>query len=342
MIRLEQVRHRWGAFELDASLHVAGGEYFVILGPSGAGKSLLLKTILGAYRPRAGRVLIDGDDVTAAGPQRRRVGMVFQNYLLFDHLSVRANIDYGRRYARTPLPADALDRLIELLGLAPLMDRRPATLSRGEQQRVALARAMAIQPRVLCLDEPLGPLDQNVQVALRQELLAFHRAFGVTTLHVTHDHHEALTLADRIGVMFDGRIVQVGSGDDVFYRPADARLARFVMTENVLAVRAEVGAVWLGPTRLDAPGVGITGPAMLCVRPELLERVRAPGANVLSARVQAVGRDGHLVTAKLAAAAGTGDWGLSIRGTRRELGELSLDAKVLVRVPPEAIHCFSA
>lgn len=340
MIALEQVRHNWGRFSLDVSLHVGAGEYFVILGPSGAGKSLLLKTLVGAYRPSAGRVVIDGTDFTDAPPQRRRVGMVFQNYLLFPHLSVRANIEYGRQCSGPGLPADAMDWLIELLGLAPLMDRSPVTLSCGEQQRVALARAMAIQPRVLCLDEPLGPLDQNVQWGLRRELLAFHKAFGVTTLHVTHDHGEAMALADRIGVMFDGRMIQVGAADDIFYRPANARLAAFVLTENVLPVRAEPGVVRMGDVRLAAPAVNLTGPAFMCIRPELLERVAEPGANVVAAAVRAVARDGHMIVATLEVATGTAPSTWTIRGLRRDLGGLALDAQIFVRVPPEWIHCF--
>ncbi|WP_255195134.1 ABC transporter ATP-binding protein [Halorarius litoreus] len=217
-------------FEVEAALDVADGETLVVLGPSGSGKTLLLETVAG-HHPHAGSVTVDGEDVTDHPPERRDFGFVFQDYALFPHMTARENVAFGQRYATTeglPDPDDLLDRM----GVTHLADRSPRTLSGGEKQRVALARALAIDPRVLLLDEPLSALDVPTRQALRDDLATVLEA--VTAVHVTHNRTTARALADRIAVMRDGEVVQTGTPDAVFESPATAAVAEFVGA-NVLS-----------------------------------------------------------------------------------------------------------
>lgn len=243
----------------EVELDVAAGEYFVVLGPTGAGKTVLLETIAGLFQPHRGRVLMDDEDITHIPPEDRGIGFVYQDYVLFPHLSVAENIAFGLRLNRhppAPFPFNALRRLVrrarpskepntqvrqnvqeiaQLLSIDHLLHRQPVTLSGGEQQRVALARALVVNPRLLLLDEPLSALDPETREALQRELARVHRELGTTTLHVTHDFEEAVALGDRIAVVHEGRIVQVGSVEDIFRRPADEFVARFVGVRNIFA-----------------------------------------------------------------------------------------------------------
>jgi len=234
---LEGAAQRFGDFSLDIELVVPRGEYLVILGPSGCGKSLLLGTIAGLHPVAAGRVLIDGVDATAAPPERRHVGMVFQGLSLFPHLDVLDNVVFGLRLRRVPAARRRAraDELVATLGLEPLLGRPTPTLSGGEAQRVALARALAPEPALLLLDEPLSLLDHNARLALQQQLRRVHESLALTTLHVTHNREEARALADRCAVMCAGRIVQVGPVDEVFSRPRCAFVARFVGADPATA-----------------------------------------------------------------------------------------------------------
>ena len=257
-------------FEIDVDLTVAEGETLVVLGPSGSGKTLLLETVAG-YHAHEGRVLARGEDVTDGPPERRGFGYVFQDYALFPHMTVRENVAFGTRYvddARDP------DDLLAELGIAHLADRTPPTLSGGEAQRVALARSLAIRPSVVLLDEPLSALDVPTREALRTDLAGIVE--DVTALYVTHDRTTARELGDRIAVMREGRVVQVGTAEAVFERPASAFVARFTGSNCVPA------AVWSGavdgsaaetvPDGDPAPtngsdGAGADG-ATLAIRPE--------------------------------------------------------------------------
>ncbi|TKJ30345.1 MAG: hypothetical protein CEE40_05465 [Chloroflexi bacterium B3_Chlor] len=227
------------------NLDVAAGEYFVILGPTGAGKTVLLETFAGVYRSDHGRILIDGEDVTDLPPERRGVGFVYQDYALFPHLAVAENIAFGLKLSGVDRATrvQRVSDLSQVLGIDHLLDRQPDTLSGGEQQRVALARALVVKPRVLLLDEPLGALDPETRQALQLELARVHRELHTTTLHVTHDFEEAVSLGDRIAVMNDGRIVQVGSPHEIFRKPASEFVARFVGVRNIFEgdVRATEG-----------------------------------------------------------------------------------------------------
>jgi len=241
----------------DVDLEIAPGEFFALLGPSGSGKSTLLRLIAGFARHQRGQVLIDGRDVSALAPWERNVGMVFQSYALWPHLTVWDNVAFGLVERRCP-KAEIKQRVgaaLEMVGLAAHAARRPNQLSGGQQQRVALARTIVIEPQVLLLDEPLSNLDRTLRVQMRQELLAMQRRLGLTTIFVTHDQEEAMTTADRMAVLDGGVVQQVGAPVALYDRPANRFVAGFVGTMNLLPVRVqrhERGE----PLALEVDGVG--------------------------------------------------------------------------------------
>jgi sulfate transport system ATP-binding protein len=223
-IDVNAVSKQFGEFTAleDVTLSVVEGSLTALLGPSGSGKSTLLRIVAGLEVPDAGVVSIDGADVTAARPQDRGIGFVFQHYAAFTHMSVRQNVAFGLKIRKRPRPevTERVGELLELVGLTKWADQRPDQLSGGQRQRMALARALAVQPRVLLLDEPFGALDANVRAELRRWLRRLHDEQGVTTVLVTHDQEEAMEVADTIAVMNAGRIEQIGSPREVYDRPA--------------------------------------------------------------------------------------------------------------------------
>ncbi|WP_244605324.1 ABC transporter ATP-binding protein [Halorhabdus rudnickae] len=226
----------------DVTLSVADGEFFTLVGPSGCGKTTTLRTVAGFETPASGSVRIGGRDVAGLAPEQRDVGIVFQNYALFPHMTVRENVAYGLRYRSPPGDADPDERvaeLLELVDMAGLEDRQPESLSGGQQQRVALARALAPGPEVLLLDEPLSALDARLREQLRIEVREIQRELGITTIYVTHDQAEALAISDRIAVVNDGRIEQIGTPEDVYRDPATRFVASFVGENNVFDARVE-------------------------------------------------------------------------------------------------------
>ena len=263
-------------------LAVPAGTVTALLGPSGCGKTTLLRIVAGFERPDRGTVGVGARVVAGPGvnvpPERRRVGIVPQEHALFPHLSVAANVGYGLS-RKTPRAAGAarVEEVLALAGLAGLGDRMPHELSGGQQQRVALARALAPEPSVVLLDEPFGSLDAALRVELRADIAAVLRASGATAVLVTHDQDEALSMADRVAVMRDGRIVQVGSPDEVYQRPADLWVAGFVGRANVLAGEI-VGAAKVSCALgiLEAVGDPPSGAVRLAVRPEQLRVVPDP------------------------------------------------------------------
>ena len=225
-------------------LVIADGELHTVLGPSGCGKTTTLRLIAGFLRPDAGRILVDGREVTDLPPEKRRMGVVFQNYALFPQMTVAQNVAYGLKVARRPKAevARAVGEYLDLVGLAEVADRNAMELSGGQQQRVALARALAPGPRVLLLDEPLSNLDAELRQRMREEIRRIQRQVGVTTLFITHDQQEALALSDTVSVMHDGAIVQTGSPREVYEHPADAFVASFTGEVNRLRGLGSDGA----------------------------------------------------------------------------------------------------
>ena len=257
-IVLDQLTKRYGGHPVvnNVSLEVADGEFFVLLGSSGSGKTTVLSAIAGLTEADHGRVILHGRDVTNLPPQQRRIGFVFQNYALFQYMTVADNIEFGLSIRKVPKDERRRrrDELLELVGLAGLGNRMPRQLSGGQQQRVALARALAHQPEALLLDEPLGALDAKIRSELRRTLRAIQRELGITTILVTHDQEEAFELADRLGVMSFGRLLEVGPPDELYLRPQTEFVAAFLGTANLLVGRRAEGGVQVGPVQFPLPG----------------------------------------------------------------------------------------
>jgi spermidine/putrescine ABC transporter ATP-binding subunit len=288
-VRLAGVSRWYGRVRAidEVTLEVRRGEFLSLLGPSGCGKTTTLNVIAGFVEPSAGRVVIEGEDVTDVPTYRRRLGMVFQNYALFPHLTVFENVAFGLRVRRAPR-GEIAGRVGEALGLVRLAgfeDRRPRQLSGGQQQRIALARALVTRPRVLLLDEPLAALDKNLRDEMRVELKEIQRRTGLTTIFVTHDQEEALSLSDRVVVMQDGRVEQVSAPRELYDRPLTRFVATFVGASNVLGGVVERGGVdralvlfdglgrlEISPDRPLAAGERVEA----FVRPERLALARAP------------------------------------------------------------------
>ncbi|MGA5536847.1 ABC transporter ATP-binding protein [Mycolicibacterium nivoides] len=223
----------------DFSLEIACGEFVALLGPSGSGKTTALRLLAGLEKPTAGRILVDGTEITAIPSNKRDFGMVFQSYSLFPHMTAVHNVEYGLRARRRDRRTARVEALagLDLVGLVHLAERYPHQLSGGEQQRVALARALVTEPRVLLLDESLSALDAQVRVRLRQQIRELQRRLMITSIFVTHDQEEALSIADRVAVLHDGRIAQVGTPQDLYHRPQTAFVAEFVGQTNTLPGR---------------------------------------------------------------------------------------------------------
>jgi multiple sugar transport system ATP-binding protein len=299
-VTLSAVTKRFGAstVALDGvDLEIEDGEFLVLLGPSGCGKSTALRLIAGLERQDAGAISIGGRCVDDVAAEDRDVAMVFQSYALFPHMTVRRNIAFSLR-ARA-LPRDErrreVDRVAEQLGLTGLLDRKPRDLSGGEQQRVALARALVRRPRVFLMDEPLSNLDAQLRTQTRAELVRLHREIGTTVVYVTHDQVEALTMADRIAVLGNGRLQQLGTPDEVYDRPSNTFVAGFVGSPpmNLWPAVADHGRVSVGGVPIpDAPRCPVDSPGALVlgVRPE---SIRVVGENGIAARVEWVEDLGH-------------------------------------------------
>jgi multiple sugar transport system ATP-binding protein len=291
----------------DVSLMIGDGEFVVLVGPSGCGKSTLLRMIAGLEDATAGTVRVGGLDVTDLAPRKRDVAMVFQTYALYPHMSVRQNIGYGLKVRRTP-KAETRKRVevvAELLGLEELLERRPAQLSGGQRQRVAMGRAIVREPKAFLMDEPLSNLDAKLRVGMRASLAQLHGRLGVTTVYVTHDQTEAMTLGQRVAVMRDGRILQADTPQRLYREPADLFVAGFIGTPAMNLVEARVAdgrvafgrySVPLDPARRPPPGLDRV---VLGIRPEAFEEaaLAAPGLPILDATVtvlEELGADAHV------------------------------------------------
>jgi molybdate/tungstate transport system ATP-binding protein len=239
MLELRSISKTLGTFAMsDVSIKIGDGEYFVLLGPSGAGKSVLIDIVAGLIKPDSGQLLWNGKDMTLQPPEKRGFAVVYQDYALFPHLTVKQNIIYGLRTAgcNSTKIKKRLKTLVEMLQIEDLLSHQPSTLSGGEQQRVALARALIVEPKLLLLDEPLSALDINSQLRLRKELKRINRDLNISVLHVTHDPEESMVLADQIGVMLDSKIRQVARPVELFRKPSDPEVAAFLGIRNILSV----------------------------------------------------------------------------------------------------------
>jgi spermidine/putrescine ABC transporter ATP-binding subunit len=313
---LANVTKRYGGFGAvaDLSCEVRDGEFLTLLGPSGCGKTTTLRLVAGLITPDHGRISIGGRDVTRVRPEHRRIGMVFQDYALFPHLTVAENIAFGLRERKVPA-AEQARRVGEMLALVQLPEHAnkfPHQLSGGQRQRVALARALAYPPEVLLMDEPLGALDLKLRQAMQLELLRIQRALRITTIYVTHDQEEALNLSDRIAVMNSGVIVQLGTGPEVYSRPATPFVADFLGRVNFLSgrVRARDGAVIVechGLTfRIDGFAARPGDSIKLGIRPERMRLFAAPPADdrpTLRGMIENVTYAGNLVRYQVRCAA---------------------------------------
>jgi ABC-type sugar transport system ATPase subunit len=282
-VRIEGVVKQHGNFTAlhGLDLEIRPGEFFALLGPSGSGKTTTLRILAGLESVNAGRVLLDDQDVTHKEPGERDVAMVFQSYALYPHMTVSENIAFPLKMTRMPAAAiaGAVKDAADKVGIGHLLSRRPGQLSGGQQQRCALARAIVRQPRLFLLDEPLSNLDAKLRLETRAELRKLQRTLGTTTVYVTHDQEEAMTVADRMAVFMEGRVVQVGTPREIFQRPANVAVAGFIGTPpmNLLAAALADGMVSLASASLPVAGYGGTrGEVMLGIRPGDL-RIAADG-----------------------------------------------------------------
>ena len=237
MLRIESLSKTLGEFSVrDVSLEIQPGEYFIILGPTGAGKTVLLETIAGIHTPDSGRIFLGNHEITTTEPRSRNIGMVYQDYMLFPHLTVEDNIAFGLRQKKIPSNEQhtIVKDMCNLLEISHLTGRYPGTLSGGEQQRAALARALVLKPEILLLDEPMSALDGRTRERMRRELLWIRKFTGTTIIQITHHFDDVFALADRIAIMREGRIVQEGETSEVFLHPADTFVAEFLGIGNII------------------------------------------------------------------------------------------------------------
>jgi spermidine/putrescine transport system ATP-binding protein len=283
-VRLESLTKRFDdVIAVDQiSIEIKAGEFFSLLGPSGCGKTTTLRMVAGFEQPTSGTILLDGVDVGNWGPNRRNVNTVFQSYALFPFLTVAENVAFGMKYKSVPKQEvnARVAEALELVQLSGYEKRRPNQLSGGQQQRVALARALVLRPSVLLLDEPLGALDAKLRRALQVELGALQEQVGISFLYVTHDQEEALTMSDRLAVMNHGRIVQLGTPEEVYNEPADAYVADFLGVSNLMDAQVEHSGDGRSPCRLrlgdfileaEAGQLDATGAVKLAIRPERVD-----------------------------------------------------------------------
>ena len=349
MLEIRELSKDLGEFVLDnVSLTVNEGEYLVILGPTGAGKTILLETVAGIYQPDSGSIILNDRDITNFAPRERNVCMVYQDYMLFPHCTVEKNIGFGLKSRNED--ADTISKKVlegaSLLHIDHLLHRYPDTLSGGEQQRTAIARAIIMEPTILLLDEPLSALDGQTREKLRRELRRLHELYSITILHVTHNFEEVFSLADRVAVMNEGQIIQVGTPEEVFRKPNSPFVASFTGVGNLFfgTCRDEndISIFSVDGHRIATARCGMEGEAYAAIRPEDIllskEPLEASAQNSFSGTITEIVDNGMVVSV-------TVDAGLSFMAalTRRGFYELGLkegDCAVLT-FKATAVHLFN-
>ncbi|WP_029032845.1 ABC transporter ATP-binding protein [Salinarimonas rosea] len=336
-VSLRTIRKTYGSVTAveEVSLDIARGELIVLLGPSGCGKSTTLRMVAGLETITSGTLLIGGRDVTSLEPKDRDIAMVFQNYALYPHKTIRANMTFGlkMRGVEPALAAERVEAAAEMLGITHLLDRKPRQLSGGQMQRVALGRALVRDPAVFLLDEPLSNLDAKLRVRMREEIALLQKRIGKAMIYVTHDQTEAMTLADRIVIMRDGRVQQIGAPLEVYDRPQNVFVAGFIGSPEMNLFQAEIagGLVRLdGGATLPAPDGARDGRVVAGVRPEALELVDR-GVPLSVRAVEQLGSQTLLV-------GGVGEMGMRVMLGRRD--DIRAGATVHVSADPAAIHLF--
>ncbi|ASJ00761.1 tungstate ABC transporter ATP-binding protein WtpC [Thermococcus gorgonarius] len=344
MLRVEGISKDYKEFHLrDITFSVKRGEYFVLLGPSGAGKTVLLEIIAGILEPDSGRVILNEKDVTTLPPEKRGLAYVPQDYALFPNMSVFDNIAFGLKLRG--VPKDERERkvreLAEVLGIEHLLHRNPQTLSGGERQRVAIARALAVEPPLILLDEPFANLDVQTRGNLIREMKRWKRELNFTAIQVTHSFEEAVSLGDRVGVMLNGRLVQVGSVKEVFSRPENEDVAKFLGFENIIEGEARGGILTANGMKIELP-LKVEGRVRIGVRPEDIvlstQPIKTSARNEFEATVESIEELGPLVRVHLSVG------GLILKAfiTRSSMIEMGIKPgkRVYASFKASAIHVF--
>jgi molybdopterin-binding protein len=349
MIKLKNLSVDLGEFVLkDISLNIEEGEYFIVLGPTGAGKTVLLESIAGLYPIKSGEIWLRGKEATRVEPEKRGVSIVYQDHVLFPHLSVKDNIIFGLKMHKAPAEErkERLNWVAQLLGITNLLHRRPDTLSGGEKQKVALGRAIITRPELLLVDEPLSALDPETRESVQQELRQLHRALGITILHVTHDFEEAIALGSRIAVIGEGRLMQTGTPEEIFRHPNSEFVARFSMTRNIFRGQAAMKPNGDNVFKVDGTEFVIAADAEgsyhASIRPEDIlissEPVRSSARNCFPGTITDVVDKGSTLYVTVSIPPK-----LSCLVTRHSFEELELEQgkKVYVTFKATSIHIFN-
>jgi len=343
MLRVEKLSKKWKDFELrNVSFEIQRGEHFIILGPSGAGKTLLLETIAGIFRVDEGEIWLDGEEITDLPPEKRNIAYVPQNYALFPHLTVYENISYGLKLRKRSEKEikEVVEELSKILGIEELLRRKPKTLSGGEQQRVAIARALAVKPKLLLLDEPFSNLDAQMRSKLIGEMKRWREELGFTALHVTHSFEEAVSLGDRIGVMMEGEMRQVGEVREIFSKPKSEEIAKFLGYENIIEGIAEGNVLNVNGLRIEIPREAY-GRTRIGILPENIilskKSIESSARNSFRGTVEEIEEIGSFVRVRVSVG-----FPLVAYITRASLMEMGISkgSKIYVSFKTTSIHIF--
>jgi len=346
MIHLEHLDIEFPGFRVDdVNLHVEEGEFFALIGPTGSGKSLVLESIAGLVRQARCRLMVQGEDMSHLAPEKRGIGIVYQDNALFPHLNVMQNVSFGLRYYKgnRQEARDRVERLIDMLGLRRLVHRSVARLSGGEKQRISIARALSVNPRVLLLDEPLSALDPNFREEIRLVLKELHETLGTTFFMVTHDFSEAMFLANRVGVMHRGKLEQIGETRDVFCRPNTPFVAKFVGMKNVYSAEFEGKMAHFDALSCALEHTPALGAEYLALRPEDIE-LYPRGAKIpehfahFSGKLVGIQDLGFVF--ELAAQVAGLEFRTILDRKRMLASSLCPGDEVQIAFPPSAVHCF--